>query len=86
MLVLQFSAHSDKIYFSPHRPSFGVNQVPMTRNFFIPTLPIFELSLCFGSKNMCRKFQVDILRLKRVIVLPDGQTDRQNGSISPGSG
>ncbi len=51
------------------RPNIGVNQVPMTSIFF-SILPIFKLSLYFGLKNMCRKFQVDHLSLKRVIVPP----------------
>jgi hypothetical protein len=76
MQVYQISGHSDKIYFLPYRPNIGFDEVPMTCKFFCPILPIFELSLCFGLKKMCRKFQIDMLSLKRVIVLPYGRTWR----------
>jgi hypothetical protein len=74
-----FSSFGQNLFFS-HRPNFGVNQVPLKWNFCIPILLIFKLSSWFGLIKMCRKFQVDWLSLKRVIVLPDRQTERVHKS------
>jgi hypothetical protein len=73
-LIVKFGAMDTTDIYDPHRSSYG------------PILLIFELSLTFVILCKCAKFQVDPTSLKRVILPTDRQTDRQNGSISPGSG
>ena len=74
-------------FFSPHWPNIGSDEVPMTWIFLFRFCPSSNLAPDLASKRSVESFR-SIWWVWRELSChrTDRRTDRQNGSISPGSG